>query len=322
MYDIHTKLEPKTRAGVADEDGHPEGNIGEASWKRTVTGVDHETSQRKQCVAGDGSKPNASNVPVLKGIGGEFMQRNKIICGHCEGRGGDARELQRVILYNSLQEIQFCFGGGNLILLTFPAVELLHQKFSLVANLIQDLCDDIRLWDEDLPMETSRVVWLHCYGIPFHAWNNSTLHSIGSYWGEIIRLEDNFVDSNSLNCGKVMVHTRSMEAINSSVEVQCNNRTYKVLVGEGSNSVDFEWEMCQKWGLHISPPSRSESSVAGINHQQDVRTAKVEHTAVVDQKQHGNSLEEVEHTVVADQMGTRCWWRLTMGTPFRWLKIL
>ncbi|CAL5431591.1 unnamed protein product [Camellia sinensis] len=300
-------------------------------YHRTVSGVVHETSQRVECAAEDGSKPNASNVPILKGIGVRTCRGTKSYVDIVKERGGDARKLlkvaisdegsewlqrcmvvciksmsmlgklQSLILNNSLQEIHFQFGGGNLILLTFPAEEILHQKFSLVADLIQDLCDDIRLWNENLPMEYSRLVWLHCYGIPFHAWNTSTLQSIGSLWGEIIRLEDNLVDSKSLNCGKVMVHTRSMEAINSSVEVECNKRTFKVLVGEGSNSVDFEWELCQKWGLNISSPSQSESSVAGVNHQQDDRIEEVEHTTTVDQKQHGNSLEEVEHTVVVDQ---------------------
>ncbi|KAI8015701.1 hypothetical protein LOK49_LG05G02286 [Camellia lanceoleosa] len=210
-------------------------------------------------------------------------------------------ELQRLIWNNRLQEIYFRFGGGNLILLNFPTEELLHQKYSLVADLIQELCDDISLWDEELLMETSRLVWLHCYGIPFHAWNTSTLQSIGSLWGEIIRLEDNLVESKSLNCGKVLVHTRSMETINSSVEVECNKRIFKVSVGEGCNSAHFDCEMSHKWGLHFSSPTRSESSVAGDHLQHDDRIEEEQHTAAVDQKQHGNSIEEVEPTAAVDQ---------------------
>ncbi|XP_028116483.1 uncharacterized protein LOC114314227 [Camellia sinensis] len=225
---------------------------------------DHQRRLRMEGVAGEGGEPNASNVPVRKGFGVSPCRGTKSYADIVKEGVGEADKLLKVavtdegsdwlqscmvvrikslsmlgemqsLLWNSsLHEIHFRFGGGNLILLNFPTVELLHQKFSLVADLIQDLCDGIRLWDEDLPMVTSRLVWLHCYGIPFHAWNTSTLHSIGSLWGDILRVEDNLAGSKTLNCGKVLVHTRALEAINSSVEVECNRRIYKVSVGEGS----------------------------------------------------------------------------------------
>ncbi|GMP24041.1 hypothetical protein CsSME_00001438 [Camellia sinensis var. sinensis] len=153
------------------------------------------------------------------------------------------------------------FGGGNIVLLSFGSKVELDKEFSSVAVIIQDLCEEIRSWGEDFVLEPSRLVWLHCFGIPFHVWNPSTLQRIGNLWGDIIRID--FLDSNSLVCGRILVHTRVMETINSKVLVDCHNKQFDVFVKEGLSSLDFVEEIGQKWGLRSIVDCRSESSVAG-----------------------------------------------------------
>ncbi|KAI7981310.1 hypothetical protein LOK49_Contig51G00011 [Camellia lanceoleosa] len=166
-----------------------------------------------------------------------------------------------VLVKNFNPNFSIRFGGGNIVLIMFGSKVELDKDFSSVAVIIQDLCDEVRSWGEDCALEPSRLVWLHCFGIPFHVWNPSTFQRIGNLWGDLIRIGS--LDSKSLVCGSILVHTRVMEFISSMVYVECNNKQFAVPVIEGQGCMDFAEEMEQKWGLSSHAEHRSESSVAG-----------------------------------------------------------
>ncbi|KAI8032107.1 Ubiquitin-like domain-containing protein CIP73 [Camellia lanceoleosa] len=153
------------------------------------------------------------------------------------------------------------FGCGNIVLILFGSKVELDKDFSSVAVIIQDLCAEVRSWGEECALEPSRLVWLHCFGIPFYLWNLSTFQRIGNLWGDFIRVDS--LDSKSLVCGRILVHTRVMESIRSMVYVECNNKQFAVSVLEGQVSTDFAEEMEQKWGLSLYAEHRSKSSVVG-----------------------------------------------------------
>ncbi|KAI8002858.1 BTB/POZ domain-containing protein NPY3 [Camellia lanceoleosa] len=109
-----------------------------------------------------------------------------------------------------------------------------------------------------------------------------------------------------INVGEVQFYLHKFPLLSRSACLQIQMRKTTMKSASMRFPVDllplkYVQNSVMKWGFNISSPSRSKSSVAGANHLHDVRTAEVEHTAAVDLKQHGNSLEEVEQTVAADQ---------------------
>ncbi|KAI7980648.1 hypothetical protein LOK49_Contig124G00010 [Camellia lanceoleosa] len=126
------------------------------------------------------------------------------------------RDLQKILLQANVQGI-VRIGGGNLIVLTLQSIEGVIQNFSKIAVMIQEMCDEIRTWNEDVNTEPSPLVWLNFYGIPLNVWNESTFTRIGSIWGEILQLDDDTKELMSFDCGKVLISTKVMEK-NSGAE--------------------------------------------------------------------------------------------------------
>ncbi|GMP68475.1 hypothetical protein CsSME_00028094 [Camellia sinensis var. sinensis] len=98
-------------------------------YHRTVSGVDHKTRQRVECVAGDGSKPNASNVPILKGIRVSTSRGTKSYADIVKEGGCDASNLLKVAISDEGSEwLQRCMA------IRIKSISMLGELQSIILN--------------------------------------------------------------------------------------------------------------------------------------------------------------------------------------------
>lgn len=79
-----------------------------------------------------------------------------------------------------------------------------------------------------LLLRVQDLVWLNCYGIPFHVWNATTFNKIGQIWGEIISISKASFNCVSFTVGKVLISTTTMETINQVINLVNKDRKYNV----------------------------------------------------------------------------------------------
>ncbi|KAK8661613.1 hypothetical protein V6N13_091211 [Hibiscus sabdariffa] len=79
-----------------------------------------------------------------------------------------------------------------------------------------------------LNMERGDIAWLEkCIvgqikGLPLEAWNVSTITSIASLWGKVIKVDDDTVTRNRLDCARILLGVNCSSVIPQSFKVVCN----------------------------------------------------------------------------------------------------
>ncbi|KAL7233551.1 hypothetical protein ACSBR1_017214 [Camellia fascicularis] len=140
--------------------------------------------------------------------------------------------LKKEIAAIGVEDVMVRDSGGRDVVITFNSKEERALKFPAIKELIGDWCEEITEGKPGQVLEQERSVWLSCYGIPLHLWNSYNIRKIGEVWGQVLCLEGVTSQPLTFVCAKVKISTKSMESINSAVNLECRGRVFPVKVCE------------------------------------------------------------------------------------------
>ncbi|GAB2266400.1 Serine arginine-rich splicing factor 2, partial [Dionaea muscipula] len=95
-----------------------------------------------------------------------------------------------------------------------------------------------RMGNKKKECNVGREVWLTCYGVLVHAWNVSTFCRIGSYWGEVVLVEEDTAKCARVDVGKVKIITHHMDVINQRMRLMVGSTLFNIRVAEEQASSD------------------------------------------------------------------------------------
>ena len=77
-----------------------------------------------------------------------------------------------------------------------------------------------------------RLVWVLCWGVPFHAWDMENIKKIVGVVGEVVDIDDDVADLQRLDRARVLIKTPWHPTINHKVLVSINEVEYIINIVE------------------------------------------------------------------------------------------
>ncbi|XXG45435.1 hypothetical protein AAC387_Pa02g0518 [Persea americana] len=114
--------------------------------------------------------------------------------GLCEAEGLNNEKVARL--------------GGEMLLLSFSNLEEALPKLESLELELSELFLSLERWKPGI-IHTTRTLWVKCYGVPLHAWDESTFMSIGRKIGEVIQVAKETIEKSSLENGRVFLRVES-----------------------------------------------------------------------------------------------------------------
>nr|GEZ81403.1 RNA-directed DNA polymerase, eukaryota [Tanacetum cinerariifolium] len=96
----------------------------------------------------------------------------------------------RVLLHNEgFMDIEIVYLGGLWVMIKLGSAKtkLKFIKHMGVASWFVRLCNA----QNDF-VASDHIVWVDIEGVPLHAWSHATFHKIGSQWGEVMEIEEDY----------------------------------------------------------------------------------------------------------------------------------
>ncbi|GAB2272478.1 hypothetical protein Dimus_007302, partial [Dionaea muscipula] len=122
--------------------------------------------------------------------------------------------------------------GNKQVLLTFNTEEKMKQFIENHHKNSSPWFSSVCSWSINAGGSFGREIWLCCYGIPSHAWNFSTFHTIGQHWGEMVQIEEDTVKTTRLDVGKVKIFTTIPAVINHHMNLTVGSLSFDIRVSE------------------------------------------------------------------------------------------
>ncbi|KAF5950240.1 hypothetical protein HYC85_012233 [Camellia sinensis] len=136
------------------------------------------------------------------------------------------KELER----RDLEEVQVRAGGGRDLMLTFQSQEIMKDKLLLMKSWLNEWCDSVLEWKQGMSITQERLVWLSCYGVPLNLWSCNTFINIGKMWGIVTAVDEDTLNLNHFQYGKMQIATNFMALINQTLSLECKGVLYPVRV--------------------------------------------------------------------------------------------
>ncbi|CAL5334043.1 unnamed protein product [Camellia sinensis] len=140
--------------------------------------------------------------------------------------------IGNILKKKGLDHVMVRKGGGRDLVLTFKSQEELKSNLCNIKEWFKEWSQFVMEWKPGFFLEQERCVWLRCYGIPLNLWNSGTLNNIGSMWGIVRSLDDDFCQPKSFSHTRIRVATSCMEFINKTISLDCKGILHPILVCE------------------------------------------------------------------------------------------
>ncbi|GMP24231.1 hypothetical protein CsSME_00001568 [Camellia sinensis var. sinensis] len=83
-----------------------------------------------------------------------------------------------------------------------------------------------------MTVDSERLTWLYCYGVPPSLWNSKNFKKSREVWGEVVGIHDKTLSMASLKCGKVEIITSHVEIIDNMVIMESRGISHPIRVVE------------------------------------------------------------------------------------------
>lgn len=130
--------------------------------------------------------------------------------------------------------------GFFLFLIYFQSVEEMELALKEKHKDFDEACVDIRRWSEE-ECCYKRCVCLEIFGIPPHAWSRRNMESIVDSIEEMIGMDTETEEGNSMGSAKVLVHTRHMPFVEEVLILSIGESNFEIYIKEIETS--SEWVM-------------------------------------------------------------------------------
>ncbi|GJQ98395.1 RNA-directed DNA polymerase, eukaryota [Tanacetum coccineum] len=129
--------------------------------------------------------------------------------------------LQTILSKEGFPSVKLVYLGGLWVMLELDNVE---SKLNLLQHVgVNSWFDSLQEAFPDF-VSDDRVVWVDIEGIPLHIWSRDTFIKIGSKWGEVMDIEDNF--GSSFARKRLCVRTKQPDSILEKFKVILRGKVY------------------------------------------------------------------------------------------------
>ncbi|KAK8683603.1 hypothetical protein V6N13_039657 [Hibiscus sabdariffa] len=127
----------------------------------------------------------------------------------------------------------------------------------------------LKQWFSDIDtvgnfMESKKLsVWACIQGIPIEVWNESVLVSIGSQWGEVIRLDPDTAERNRLDTAKILIGVKCLSVIPPFASIEVNGVFHKLKIAIAEYDDDRCWIDSKQLNSQVEIHSNSDYNRPG-----------------------------------------------------------
>ena len=129
-------------------------------------------------------------------------------------------------------------GSKKVLMISFPSLEEVSSQVKVLNVDHNQVVVSLERWVPK-PIVLSRIVWLHCFGVPLHGWSVEVFLAIGRKFREVEEIDKETMDKSQLKFGRVSVQTKDFSFINKEMETRIFDDVYKVVVREELGSQTF-----------------------------------------------------------------------------------
>jgi hypothetical protein len=149
----------------------------------------------------------------------------------------EVRQIQNCLVMEGVKGVKVTTMGDNLVMLR-P-----EEHSSFVLSEVEQhlwwilLFKEVVKWTPNLVAKKRRV-WLKCYGIPAHVWEEGCFKRLGNCFGEFVDFDEETITMRRLDVARILVSTSRLEWINDSLLLVVMGESFKVqVVVDGAGTV-------------------------------------------------------------------------------------
>ncbi|KAK8980827.1 hypothetical protein V6N11_047958 [Hibiscus sabdariffa] len=147
----------------------------------------------------------------------EILQKCAI--GYCR-RTYSMLDLEKEFREARLKSFTVMRISGSLVLLMFPDSN--KRKHVLEANVLDPWMENVLDWSTVIKM-SNRGVWLFVWGVPIHAWSESTCQKLVELWGDLVSTDEETLAPVNFERCRFQVEMCCFTSIDEQLELHVDN---------------------------------------------------------------------------------------------------
>ncbi|XP_058725583.1 uncharacterized protein LOC131596865 [Vicia villosa] len=172
---------------------------------------------------------------------------------------GSSYNFQETLNQEGFYAIQSTPLGANMCLLEDRLEGAIQSWLADEEEWVKRWFKEVRPWNPS-DVDKERITWIHCYGVPCHAWLPDVFRKILTPVGNFLCADDNTRQKTKMDVARVLVKTGDPKAILEDIEVIINGESFVVNLVEdaqcplrclpsvGSSEIsDSEDDMSNPW---------------------------------------------------------------------------
>jgi hypothetical protein len=212
--------------------------------KPTQHGVTEESSKRpqpfKQALLNGRVEQSSSMIATVEvGVVQDFLHSLEGSYVGRLGEGVELRALQTKLWLAGFPLIKITTMGGELVLISHYRGEEIHGPFCK-KGWWGGLLFDIRRWTPNL-VSSKRLLWVNMFGVPPHAWGESTFLTLANRCGRYISMDANTKNRNRLDVARVKIEAPILGFVDHIMKLVVHGAAFQVrIVEEGGRNLEFD----------------------------------------------------------------------------------
>lgn len=188
--------------------------------------------QRKLQVRLTGFTPQKGNgVNLSFSVDKEVIQNlSNAYVGHVS-KPGDTYVVQKKFHMEGYFNIKATPLGANLVLLEPNDGVDVAKVVEEAKGWVEDWFDEIKAWSP-MEIDKERLVWVKCFGIPYHAWSDNFFNMLASCYGVFMYADSCTSNQVCMDVARFLIRTKVQESISTSVKVHINGDLYVIIIIE------------------------------------------------------------------------------------------
>ncbi|KAJ9542727.1 hypothetical protein OSB04_029233 [Centaurea solstitialis] len=148
------------------------------------------------------------------------------------------RNIHKILKEDGVGACKIQYVGGLHVLCEWPSIDAAMQSLEANKETLNSWFAEVKMWDKESIFK-GRLTWLDLEGLPVEAWSEVTIHNIASAFGNVLEVDPPLFDGSMSNTLGALIHTETMEDINTVVKVKVLNKSCKIKVFEQQNRAIF-----------------------------------------------------------------------------------
>jgi len=136
--------------------------------------------------------------------------------------------LQQSFLDGGFENFKIILMGGDKMFVYLIGDVDVISAFIEAIDFFNSFLDNCRPWSRDYVVLYERGAWLRCYHIPIHAWNSVFFTDLSSFFGRLLKIDDQTLNKNKMDYARLLIFTSIVKELNSFENICIADRIYPI----------------------------------------------------------------------------------------------